>query len=109
MTIQPFDVHGDRLALGKGFEKWLETFERELKYNWCSPESETKADVAQMGLLIYAGNDVEDLHKPVYLNQLNRRESRGGTQIMKISKRGENLKKNFGVGETKRGGKDFQK
>ena len=79
-----------------------------MKYNWCSPESETKADVAQMGLLIYAGNDVEDLHKPVYLNQLNRRESRGGTQIMKISKRGGNLKRNIGVGETKRGGDIFK-
>ena len=28
----------------------------------------------------------------------------GGTQILKISKRGGNLKKNVGVGETKRGG-----
>ena len=32
---------------------------------------------------------------------------RGGTQILKISERGEPEKK-FGVEETKRGGKDFQ-
>ena len=34
---------------------------------------------------------------------------KGGTQILKISKRGGDLKKIFGVGETKRGGGDFQK
>ena len=62
LKIQPCDVHGDRLDLGKRFEKWLERFERELKYNWCSPETVTNADMAQMALLIYAGSDVEDLH-----------------------------------------------
>ena len=62
LKIQPFDVHGDRLDLGKRFEKWLERFERELKYNGCSPETVTNADMAQMALLIYAGSDVEDLH-----------------------------------------------
>ena len=33
---------------------------------------------------------------------------KGGTQILKISKRGGNLKKNVGVGETEKGGKIFK-
>ena len=62
MKIQSFDVHGDRLDMGKRFEKWIERFERDMEYNGCSPDDVANAKKAQMALLIYAGNDVEDLH-----------------------------------------------
>ena len=59
VKIQAFDVHGDRLDSGKRFEKWIERFTREMKYNGCPPDTVENADMAQMALLIYAGNDVE--------------------------------------------------
>ena len=62
LKIQPFDVHGDRLDLGKRFEKWIERFERDMEYNGCPPDIAANAKKAQMALLIYAGNEVEDLH-----------------------------------------------
>ena len=33
-----------------------------MEYNGCSPDSAANAKKAQMALLIYAGNDIEDLH-----------------------------------------------
>ena len=60
LKIQPFDMHGDRLDMGKRFEKWMDRFERELEYNGVSTEENSR--VARMALLIYVGSDVEDLH-----------------------------------------------
>ena len=60
LKINPFDPFGERLDLGRRWEKWTERFERDLRYNGVSIE--TNADVAQMALLIYAGSDVEDIH-----------------------------------------------
>ena len=33
-----------------------------MEYNGCSPDSAANAKKAQMALLIYARNDIEDLH-----------------------------------------------
>ena len=60
LKVLPFDPHGDRLDLGKRWEKWVERFERDLKYNGCDPSEQP--EVARMALLIYAGTEVEDLH-----------------------------------------------
>ena len=60
LKIERFDVHGDRLDLGRQFEKWMDRFERELKYN--GVDLAAKADLAQMALMIYAGPDVEEIH-----------------------------------------------
>ena len=62
LKVQPFDIHGDRLTLGKRWERWMERFERDLTYNGCDPSEKDKAKTCQMALLIYAGMDVEDLH-----------------------------------------------
>ncbi len=56
----PFEPHGDRLDLGKRWEKWLDRFERELRYN--GVDEKVNAEVAQMALLIYVGHEVEDIH-----------------------------------------------
>ena len=50
LKIERFDVHGDRLDLGRQFEKWIDRFEREIKYN--GVDLAEKADMAQMALLI---------------------------------------------------------
>ncbi|XP_028415679.1 uncharacterized protein K02A2.6-like [Dendronephthya gigantea] len=60
LKVLPFDPHGDRLDLGKRWEKWFEWFERDLKYNGCDPSK--TPEIAKMALLIYAGTDVENLH-----------------------------------------------
>ena len=60
LKILPFDPHGERLDLGKRWEKWLERFQRDLLYN--GVDSAEKTETAQMALLIYAGNEVEDIH-----------------------------------------------
>ena len=60
LKVLPFDPHGDRLDLGKRWEKWFERFERDLKYNGCDPSK--TPEIAKMALLIYAGTEVEDLH-----------------------------------------------
>lgn len=62
LKITPFDPHGDRLNLGKRWERWLERFERDLKYNGCDPSDKENSETAQMALLIYAGPQVEDIH-----------------------------------------------
>ena len=62
LKITPFDPHGDRLNLGKRWERWLERFERDLKYNGCDPSDNDNNETAQMALLIYAGPQVEDIH-----------------------------------------------
>ena len=54
LKISAFDPYGDRLDLGKRWEKWLGRFERELKYNGIDPSSLTNSETAQMSLLIYA-------------------------------------------------------
>ena len=63
MKLEQFNIHGDRLDLGRQFEKWLERFERELKYNGCDPAE--KPDTARMALLIYGGTDIEDIHDTI--------------------------------------------
>ena len=60
LKISAFEPHGDRLDLGKRWEKWVSRFERDLKYNGVDPKE--KAEVAKMALLIYAGTEVEDIH-----------------------------------------------
>lgn len=62
LKITPFDPHGDRLNLGKRWERWLERFERDLKYNGCDPSDKEYSESAEMALLIYAGPQVEDIH-----------------------------------------------
>ena len=62
LKILPFDTHGDRLDLGKRWERWMERFERDLKYNGCDPDEAGNSQTAQMALLIYAGPQVEDIH-----------------------------------------------
>jgi hypothetical protein len=62
LKILPFDPHGDRLNLGKRWERWLERFERDLKYNGCDPNEAENSETEQMALLIYAGIQVEDIH-----------------------------------------------
>ena len=62
LKIGLFDPYGDRLDLGKRWEKWIERFERDLKYNRVNPDLPTSSDTAQMALLIYAGPEVEDIH-----------------------------------------------
>mgnify|MGYP002803996170 CR=1 FL=1 len=60
LIVLPFDPYGDRLNLGKRWDKWFERFERDLKYNGCDPSK--TPEIAKMALLIYAGTEVEDLH-----------------------------------------------
>jgi len=60
LKITPFEPHGERLDLGRRWEKWTERFQRELLYNGINKQE--KAETAQMALLIYAGNEVEDIH-----------------------------------------------
>ena len=62
LKIQPFDLQGERLTLGKRWERWLERFERDLSYNGIDPEHNDNSSVCQMALLIYSGESVEDLH-----------------------------------------------
>ena len=62
LKIGLFDPYGDRLDLGKRWEKWIECFERDLRYNGVNPDLSTSSDTAQMALLIYAGPEVEDTH-----------------------------------------------
>ena len=62
LKILPIDPHGDRLNFGKRWERWLERFERDLKYNGCDPDKAEDSEIAQMALLIYAGIPVEDIH-----------------------------------------------
>ena len=62
LKILPIDPHGDRLNLGKRWERWLERFERDLKYNGCDPDEAEDSEIAQMALLIYAGIPVKDIH-----------------------------------------------
>ena len=61
LKLDPFDTRADRLQLGRSFERWLERFERELRYNGVKPAE--KPEMAQMALLIYAGTEVEDIHE----------------------------------------------
>ena len=60
LKISPFEVHGSRLDIGKRWAKWLQRFERELKYSGVDPAE--KPDIAQMALLIYSGIETEEIH-----------------------------------------------
>ena len=66
LKVLPFVPHGDRLDLGKRWEKWLERSERDLKYNRCDPSKTPEIALLEMApemaLLIYADTEVEDLH-----------------------------------------------
>ena len=62
LKIGLFDPHGDRFDLGKRWEKWLERFERDLKYNGVDSSLPVNSEKSQMALLIYAGPEVEDIH-----------------------------------------------
>ena len=61
LRIGLFDPYGDRLDLGKRWEKWIKHFERDLKYNGVNPDLSTSSDTAQMALLMYTGLEVEDI------------------------------------------------
>ena len=67
LKILPFDPHRDRLDLGKRWERWMERFERDLKYNRCDPNEADNNQTAQMALLIYAGPQVDDIHNSLRL------------------------------------------
>ena len=62
LKVLTFEPHGDRFDLGKRWERWLERFERDLKYNGIEPSLSENSEKAQMALLIYAGAEVEDIH-----------------------------------------------
>ena len=62
LKISAFDPHGDRLDLGKRWKRWLEQFERKMKYNGIDPVSPEKNELAQMALLIYFGQAVKGIH-----------------------------------------------
>lgn len=81
LKVLPFDPHGDRLDLGKRWEKWFERFERDLKYNGCDPSK--TPEIAKMALLIYAGTEVEDLHGCTTLcqNQADQKAQRKKTGL----------------------------
>ena len=83
LKVVTFDPHGDRFDLGKRWEKWLDRFERDLRYNGVDPSLPVNSDTAQMALLIYAGSEVEDIHdslpmpvKPEGINNENWTEYR---------------------------------
>lgn len=48
--------------MGKLQEKWLERFNRDLKYNEVNPEKSESAKMTYMTLLICTGTAAEDLH-----------------------------------------------
>ena len=48
--------------MGRKWEKWVERFERELKYKGIYLSSNDNSAMSQMALLIYAGTEVEGLH-----------------------------------------------
>ena len=58
----PFDPHGDRVYLGKRWEKWLECFERELYYNGVDPNESVNSGIARMAKLMHVDYEVEDIH-----------------------------------------------
>ena len=65
LKIQQFDPFGDRLDLRKKWEKWIERFERDLKYNGIDASNAANSDMAKMALLMYAGIDTEDIHDTI--------------------------------------------
>ena len=60
LKIAPFNINGNRLDMGRSWSRWLERFEREFEYQGVSIAA--KPDIAKAALLIYAGEDVEDVH-----------------------------------------------
>ena len=65
LKVQPFDPYGDRLDLGKKWEKWIERFERDLKYNGIDPSLPQNSEMAKMALMMYSGNHTEDIHDTI--------------------------------------------
>ena len=59
LKVAQFDPHGDRLDLCKRWEKWVDRFERNLKYNDIDPSVTGNATRL---ILIYAGAEVEEIH-----------------------------------------------
>ena len=62
LKIQSFDISGDRLSLGRSWQKWIDRFERELLYNGVDASNTDNSAVCQIALFIYARSVVEDLH-----------------------------------------------
>ena len=56
LKILPFDPHGDRLNLGKRWERWLERFERDLKYYGYDPNEAENSEIALMIKLLIISN-----------------------------------------------------
>ena len=52
LKVQPFDPYGDRLDLGKKWDKWIERFERDLKYNGIDPSLPQNSEMAKMALMM---------------------------------------------------------
>ena len=65
LKILPFEPYGDRLNLGKRWEKWSARFERDIKYNGIDLAEAGNSDIVKMVLLMCAGNDLEDLHDTI--------------------------------------------
>ena len=50
LKIGLFDPHVDRFDLGKRWEKWLERFERDLKYNGVDSSLAVNSEKSQMAI-----------------------------------------------------------
>ena len=70
LKVPPFSMEGDRLTIGRQWERWVERFERDLRYNGVEPRDSNNVEICRMALLIYAGPDVEDLHDLAWLTFL---------------------------------------
>lgn len=62
LKTEPFDTSGDRLTVGRSWQRWFERFECDLVYNGVDPAVTDNSRICLMALLIYAGPAVEDLH-----------------------------------------------
>ena len=60
LKILPFDVTTSRLEAGRAWNRWIDRFERDLAYN--GVDQAAKPQIAKAALLIYGGQELEDLH-----------------------------------------------
>ena len=60
LKILPFDVTTSRLEAGRAWKRWIDRFERDLAYN--GVDAAAKPQIAKAALLIYGGQELEDLH-----------------------------------------------
>ena len=60
LKILPLDVTTSRLEAGRAWNRWIDRFERDLAYNGVSQTD--KPQIAKAALLIYGGQELEDLH-----------------------------------------------